>query len=253
MWLRKGNFKRETESLQIAAQNNAIRTNHIKARIDQKKKNNRCRLCGDRDQTINHIMSECTKLGQKEYKTRNIEWGNWSTGICARNWSLTLRTNDNCTTQNLHLENETHKLLWDFETQTVHKIPVRWPDLVIIKKKKWTRRIVEFAVTADHKINLKENEKKDKHRDLARESKKLCNMKVTVIPIVIGALCTVIKDWYKDWSTWKLEDVWRPSKLQQNQDRPEYWEKSWRLEETCCHSNSSERLSINTGVKNSKR
>ena len=33
--LRKGNLKRETESLLIAAQNNAIRTNHIKARIDK--------------------------------------------------------------------------------------------------------------------------------------------------------------------------------------------------------------------------
>ena len=32
-WLRKGNFKRETGSLLIAAQNNAVRTNHIKARI----------------------------------------------------------------------------------------------------------------------------------------------------------------------------------------------------------------------------
>ena len=31
-WLRKGNFKRETESLLIAAQDNAVRTNHIKAR-----------------------------------------------------------------------------------------------------------------------------------------------------------------------------------------------------------------------------
>ena len=33
-WLRKGNHKRETESLLIVAQNNAIRSNHIKARID---------------------------------------------------------------------------------------------------------------------------------------------------------------------------------------------------------------------------
>ena len=33
-WLRKGNFQRETESLLITGQNNAIRTNHIKARID---------------------------------------------------------------------------------------------------------------------------------------------------------------------------------------------------------------------------
>ena len=34
-WLRKGNFKRETESLLMAAQNSTVRTNHIKARIDK--------------------------------------------------------------------------------------------------------------------------------------------------------------------------------------------------------------------------
>ena len=37
-WLRKGNFKRETESLLIAAQNNDVRTIHIKARIHKTKK-----------------------------------------------------------------------------------------------------------------------------------------------------------------------------------------------------------------------
>ena len=34
-WLKKGNFKREAESLLKAAQNDAIRTNHIKVRIDK--------------------------------------------------------------------------------------------------------------------------------------------------------------------------------------------------------------------------
>ena len=48
-WLRKGNFKRETESLLIAAQNNAVRTNHIKAMIDKSQQNSKCRLCCDRD------------------------------------------------------------------------------------------------------------------------------------------------------------------------------------------------------------
>ena len=61
-WLRKGNFKRETESLLIAPQNNAIRTNQIKARIDKTQQNSKCRLRGDRDETINHIISECSKL-----------------------------------------------------------------------------------------------------------------------------------------------------------------------------------------------
>ena len=38
-WQRKENFKRETEFLPIAAQNNTGRTNHIKARIDKTQQN----------------------------------------------------------------------------------------------------------------------------------------------------------------------------------------------------------------------
>ena len=73
MWIRKGNFKRETESLRIAAQNNTIRTNHIKARLDKTQQKCKCRLCGDRDETIKQIISKCSKLAQKEYKTRH-DW-----------------------------------------------------------------------------------------------------------------------------------------------------------------------------------
>ena len=52
-----------------------------------------------------------------------------------------------------------------------------------------------------------------------------------------------------DWSTWMLADEWRPSKLQHYWERPE---ESWKLEETSCHSNSCERPSANTNVKNSQ-
>ena len=72
-WLRKANFKRETKSLLLAAQNNAIRNNHIEARIDKTQQSSKCRLCGDRDENIYHIISECSKLAQKEYKTRH-DW-----------------------------------------------------------------------------------------------------------------------------------------------------------------------------------
>ena len=93
------------------------------------------------------------------------------------------------------LENDSHKLLWDFNIQTNHLIPARRPDLIIINKKKKMRicKILDFAVSADHRINLKKSEKKDKYLDLAREIKKLRNMKVTIVRIVIGALGTVTK------------------------------------------------------------
>ena len=75
------------------------------------------------------------------------------------------------------LKNDTRKLKWDFDIQTDHLISARRPDLILIKKKKKTRKIVDLAVPADHRVKLKESEKKDKHLDLTWELKKLWNMK----------------------------------------------------------------------------
>ena len=106
------------------------------------------------------------------------------------------------------LENNTHKLLWDFDIHTDLLISARRPDLIIINnnnsnnKKKRTCKIVDFAVPADHRIKLKECEKKDKYLDLARELKKQWNMQVTIIPIVIGAFGTLTKGLLKE-----LEDL----------------------------------------------
>ena len=136
-WLRKGNFKRETESLLIAAQNNAIRTNHIKARIDKTQQNRKCRLCGDRDEIINHIISECSKIAQKEYKTRH----NWmDKGI---HWEMCKEIEIWPYEQMVYIqpnscpgEWHTNKILGDFNIQTDHLISPRRPHLIIINRKK---------------------------------------------------------------------------------------------------------------------
>ena len=62
---------------------------------------------------------------------------------------------------------------------------------------------MDFAVPDDHRIKLKESEKKGKYLHLAQElKKKLWNMKVAIIPIVIGAFGTVTKGLLKG-----LEDL----------------------------------------------
>ena len=86
--------------------------------------------------------------------------------------------------------------------------------MIVNKKKKRTCRIVDVAVLADHRVKLKESEKTDKYLDLVRQlKKKLWNMKVTVIPIVIGALGTITKRLVQGLEDLKKEDRWRPSKL----------------------------------------
>ena len=112
-WLRKGNLERETESLIIAAHDNAIRTNHIKARIDKTQQNSKCRLCGDRDETTNNIISECSKLAQKEYKATHDWVGKVIHSEICKKFKF-----DHTIKWYMHnpasvLENDSHKLLWD--------------------------------------------------------------------------------------------------------------------------------------------
>ena len=92
-------------------------------------------------------------------------------------------------------ENAAHELLWEFDIHTDHLISDGKPDLIISnkKKKKRTCKIVDFAVPANHRIKLKECEKKATYIYLARELKKTWNMQVTNIPIVNGAFGTVTK------------------------------------------------------------
>ena len=65
------NLLRETESLRIAAQKIAIGSNYVNAKIENKQQNCKCRLCGDRDDTINPI-SEYNNIAQKKCKTRRV-------------------------------------------------------------------------------------------------------------------------------------------------------------------------------------
>ncbi len=64
---------------------------------------------------------------------------------------------------------------------------------------------MDFAVPVDHWIKLKEIEKRDKYLDRGKELKKLWNMKVMVIPIVIGAFGTVTKGLMKRLGNLKIK------------------------------------------------
>ena len=98
--------------------------------------NSKYRLCGDRDETINHIISECSKLAQKEYMARH----DWVGKVI--HWEMCRKFQFDYTNKwYMHnpapiLENDSHKLLWDFNIQTDHLIPARRPDHIIINNKK---------------------------------------------------------------------------------------------------------------------
>ena len=69
-------MKREAKSVIVAAQNQSTRTNLVKAKIDKSQGDSLCRKV---DESIDHIVSGCSKLAQKEYKRRHGNLGKNST------------------------------------------------------------------------------------------------------------------------------------------------------------------------------
>ena len=55
----------------LAAQEQALRTNWIRKNIDGQEVSEKCRICGERDKSITHLISECKNLAQKEYNQRH--------------------------------------------------------------------------------------------------------------------------------------------------------------------------------------
>ena len=84
------------------------------------------------------------------------------------------------------LENEDYKILWYFSIQTDHVTEAWRPDLVVVEKKRRTCKIIAFAVPGDSRIEEKEKEKIEKYQDLRRELQKIWNVRVKVIPLVVG-------------------------------------------------------------------
>ena len=68
-------FEKRDRSLIVAAQNQSMRANLVKARIDKSQAHSLCRVCRKVDESIGHIVSGCSKLAHKKYKRRHDNLG----------------------------------------------------------------------------------------------------------------------------------------------------------------------------------
>ena len=83
--------------------------------------------------------------------------------------------------------------MWDLSIQTDHVIGARRPDLVVVYKKERSCKIIDFAVSGDSRIEEREKDKIEKYQDLGRELGKIWNVKVKIIPLVVGSLGAIPK------------------------------------------------------------
>jgi hypothetical protein len=72
-WLKSDDIKRETESILVAAQDQAISTNYFKNKILKEEIENKCRLCKQHEETIDHLTSGCPILAKNECLMRHVK------------------------------------------------------------------------------------------------------------------------------------------------------------------------------------
>ena len=91
------------------------------------------------------------------------------------------------------LENEDYKMLWDFSIQTDLLIEVQRPDLVAVDKKERNCKMTDFAVPGDSRVEEKEKDRTEKYHDLRRELQNIWNVKVKFMPLLVGSLGAILK------------------------------------------------------------
>ena len=189
-WLNKESLSRYTEADVFAAQDQSIRTNWIQAAIEkQQGVSEKCRICNQHNESVEHILNGCQKLANGDYKHRHdrvaaaLHWG-----MC-RDLGFTAETKWWSHYAEKVLENDDYKILWDFLIQTDNPIEACKPDLVLLDKRKKEALLIDVAVPKDRLVSDREVEKIEKYQELRREITRIWELKkATVIPIVIGAL-----------------------------------------------------------------
>ena len=73
----------------------------IKVRTDKTQQNSKCRVCDNKDETINHPISKFSKLAQKSYKTRHYRVGKVVHWEQCKKFNFTIRTNGMGTPQHM--------------------------------------------------------------------------------------------------------------------------------------------------------
>ena len=193
-FLSKGDLKRETESLILAAQEQALNTNAINKNIYGLDCTDRCRLCGTELETATHIVSACSVLAQREYKRRHDK-------VCANlHWNLCRKFDVDVTEKWYQhqpervVENEKVKILWDFMIQCDREIEHRRPDIVVVNKETNTCQIIDVACPSDSNLVNKRNEKLRNYKELRLEVARLWDKRTSIVPVIIGALGSIPND-----------------------------------------------------------
>ena len=133
----------------MTAQDQALRTRYIQRAVGGTNISSRCRKYYQKDDTTNHIASECPALAQNQYKMRH------DTVARAVHWNLCKKYQLPCSNRWYEhqsqpvTENKNSKLLRDYSIRTDRTIPAHRADLTLVDKTINRVSLIDVAVPWD--------------------------------------------------------------------------------------------------------
>ena len=193
-WLKSAKLKPETEAFLLAAQDQCLPTNYHATKIAKTGSNSKCRMCGQTDEHVMHVLSACTVLAPTEYLHRHNRVGTYIHWRLCQHYQIPdipqkwyLHVPDPVTTGNVAT------ILWDTQIQTDRLIRANKPDIVIKDKNTSECWLIDIAIPSDYNIKNKKLEKLSKYKDLEIEIARMWGMRVKTIPVIVGALGCIQK------------------------------------------------------------
>ncbi|KAL1448229.1 hypothetical protein WDU94_006605 [Cyamophila willieti] len=188
-WLKNSHLKGETESLLIAAQDQALNTRYHQKKILKQAVDGKCRLCRNADEHISHILSGCTQLASTEYLARHNKVAAYIHWTISKMYELVFDPPPfyNYIPEPV-LESRNHLLYWDRTILTDKTVAHNKPDIVYINKQENNAIIIDVAVPLTHNVQKTETEKVTKYEDLKEEMKRIWRLNnIVIIPVVISS------------------------------------------------------------------
>jgi len=188
-WLRSPTLYPSTESRIMAVQDQAVSTRNYQAAVSQVISADRdvCRMCGERGETIDHIVGACPALARRQYIDRH------DAIVREVHWALCRRNNIPCSKEPrqhelVHVTQAGDlRLYWEVSIPTDIRVQANRPDIIIRTSK--CALLLDVSVPLDINVTAKIQEKKTKYAALCRELQRIWGVRdITVHPIVLGAL-----------------------------------------------------------------
>ena len=156
-WLKSGALKSKTEGFIITDQDQAIiiKTNYYRSNILNDGTDPMCRICGQFQEIINHIVAGCPELAKTEYLYRHDKAASYL------HWNICKELNINVEEKWYEHEPQTVTerdnitILWDMPIQTDREIKANRPDIVIKDKQEKSCLLIDMSIPTEKNTSVR--------------------------------------------------------------------------------------------------